>query len=67
MDLPMMSKKINGDIDDYGILRCHVEELLLKVDYLDLAIQLDNGHFVSQKYQRPINLYHYLNPNLAHP
>ena len=45
----------------------NVEEPLLKVDYLDLTIQLENGHFVTQTYQKPINLYQYLTPNLAHP
>ena len=34
----------------------NVEEPLLKVDYLDLTIQLENGHFVTQTYQKPINL-----------
>ena len=59
--------KFKEDIDGYGILRWNVEELLLMVDYLDLTIQLENGHFVTQTYQKQINLYQYLTPNLAHP
>ena len=59
--------KFKEDIDNYGILRWNVEEPSLKVDYLDLPIQLENGHFVTQTYKKPIILYQYLAPNLAHP
>merc|ERR1712086_1230046 len=59
--------KFKEDVDDYGILRWNVEEPSLKVDYLDLTIQLENGRFVTQTYQKPINLYQYLTPNSAHP
>ena len=30
----------------------NVEEPLLKVDYLDLTIQLENGHFVTQSIKK---------------
>ena len=59
--------KFKEDIDNYDILRRNVEEPLLKVGYLDLTNQLENGHFVTQTYQKPIHLYQYLNPKLAHP
>ena len=40
----------------YGILRWNLKEVLLKVIYIDLATQLENGHFVTPTYQKLINL-----------
>ena len=56
------------DVDDCGILKWNIKKLYLSVNYLDQTVQAVNGHFITKKYQKPINLYQYIiRPNFAHP
>ena len=59
--------KFKADINNFGILKWKIDEPSLQVDYLDLTLQIVDGHIQTKTYQKPINLYQYITPSSAHP
>ena len=54
------------DINNFGILKCNVEDASLSVVFLYLTLTIEYGNIVSKTYQTPLNLYQYICPNSAH-
>ena len=55
------------DLDDFGLLTWEIEEPSHSVNFLDLTIEIRDGHFFTKTYQKPTNLYQYIPPSSAHP
>jgi hypothetical protein len=41
-------------------------DLALKADFLDLTLEIKNGHIVTKTYEKPTNLFLYIPPTSAH-
>ena len=59
--------EFRNEIDGFGILTWDVEDPSKSTDFLDLMIKIKDGVFITQTYQKAINLYQYLTPDSAHP
>jgi hypothetical protein len=43
-----------------------LENNALKADFLDLTLEIKNGHIVTKTYEKPTNLFLYIPPTSAH-
>ena len=54
-------------MNDYGILKWNIGEPSTPVNYLGMAISIENGMLVSKTYQKPTSLYQDITPTSAPP
>lgn len=55
------------DLNAWGVLNWVIEEPSQDANFLDLHITIQNSRIVASSYQKPMNLYLYIPPNLVHP
>ena len=63
------SKSLFDDVNKFRILKRDITEIKpsLSVNFLDMALYIENGKFVSRTFQKKINLHLYIPPSSEHP